>query len=243
MFSNRYIFIYSTILVVVVAAVLAFAALMLQPFQDKNAEVEKIQNLLASINVSSTPENAESLYDKHFIEELAIDKNGNVVSSYKNRKLLQGDVRPFNIDLKSEQYKNQTGGNPAFPLYIYEKDGEQGYVVPLLGTGLWGPVWGNIAFAGDFNKVVGTTFGHKGETPGLGAEIALPVFQHEFINKQIFDESGTFKSIAVKKAADKNSPYEVDAISGGTITSTGVSNMIHDCLAFYQPYILKLKTQ
>ncbi len=244
MFSNKYIFIYSAILVVVVAAVLASTAFSLQPFQDKNVEVEKIQNLLAAVGEPSTKENAQELYNKYFTEELAIDSKGEIVSLYKAGKKAEGqDIRPFNIDLKAQQKLHKDGKESVMPLYVYEKDGKRLYVVPLLGTGLWGPIWGNIAFSIDFNTIVGSTFDHKGETPGLGAEIANKPFQERFLGKKIFDQNNHFTSVTVKKAADKNSEHEVDALSGGTITSNGVSAMIHDCLSFYQPYIQGLKKQ
>jgi Na+-transporting NADH:ubiquinone oxidoreductase subunit C len=131
----------------------------------------------------------------------------------------------------------KSGEDVAFPLYIYEKDGQRGYVVPLQGSGLWDDIWGNIALASDFNTVVGVTFDHAGETPGLGAEIATKGFQEPFIGKHIYDANGNFTSVPVKKNAVDN---EVDAISGGTITSTAVSDMLYNDLNFYQNYRNKI---
>jgi Na+-transporting NADH:ubiquinone oxidoreductase subunit C len=98
-----------------------------------------------------------------------------------------------------------------------------------------------------FSTIAGVTFGHKGETPGLGAEISTPVFQKQFDNKQIFDQQGVFVSVKVVKGGVKNSTtvpeiHGVDAISGGTITSDGTSEMIEDCLRNYLPYFNKMKT-
>ena len=233
-FSNRYIFIYATVLVLVVAAVLSTTAYLLKPLQTKNANIEKVQNLLAAINVEASFDEAEDLYKKYFVEELGVNKQGDVVSTYsvKNDKL-EGNERPFFIDVLKQQALLKSGGDAIFPLYVYEKDGQKGYVVPLQGSGLWGAIWGNIALASDFNTVVGVNFGHASETPGLGAEIATKAFQEPFAGKHIYDADGKFTSVPVKKNATGN---EVDAISGGTITSTAVSDMLYNDLNFYQNY-------
>lgn len=237
-FSNKYIFIYATVLVVIVAAVLSSTAVVLKPYQTKNIETEKIQNLLAAVNIEASFDEAEDMYKKYFKEELAINKNGEVVSRYDiNTGNLEGDIRPFAIDVKKHQALLKAGDDVAFPLYIYEKDGQKGYVIPLQGAGLWGDIWGNIALASDFNTVVGVNFGHASETPGLGAEIATKGFQEPFIGKHIYDANGNFTSVPVKKNAVDN---EVDAISGGTITSTAVSDMLYNDLNFYQNYRNKI---
>lgn len=237
-FSNKYIFIYATVLVVIVAAVLSSTAVVLKPYQTKNIETEKIQNLLAAVNIEASFDEAENMYKKYFKEELAINKEGVIVSRYDiNTGNLEGDIRPFAIDVKKHQAMLKSGEDVAFPLYIYEKDGQRGYVVPLQGSGLWDDIWGNIALASDFNTVIGVNFDHAGETPGLGAEIATKGFQEPFIGKHIYDANGNFTSVPVKKNATGN---EVDAISGGTITSTAVSDMLYNDLNFYQNYRNKI---
>ena len=237
-FSNKYIFIYATVLVVIVAAVLSTTAVVLKPYQTKNIETEKIQNLLAAVNIEASFDEAENMYKKYFKEELAINKEGVIVSRYDiNTGYLEGDIRPFAIDVKKHQALLKAGDDVAFPLYIYEKDGQKGYVIPLQGAGLWGDIWGNIALASDFNTVVGVNFGHASETPGLGAEIATKAFQEPFAGKHIYDADGNFVSVPVRKNAVDN---EVDAISGGTITSTAVSDMLYNDLNFYQNYRNKI---
>ncbi len=237
-FSNKYIFIYATVLVVIVAAVLSTTAVVLKPYQTKNIETEKIQNLLAAVNIEASFDEAENMYKKYFKEELAINKEGAIVSRYDiNTGNLEGDIRPFAIDVKKHQALLKAGDDVAFPLYIYEKDGQKGYVIPLQGAGLWGDIWGNIALASDFNTVVGVNFGHASETPGLGAEIATKAFQEPFAGKHIYDADGNFVSVPVRKNAVDN---DVDAISGGTITSTAVSDMLYNDLNFYQNYRNKI---
>lgn len=122
------------------------------------------------------------------------------------------------------------------PLYVAEVDQKTYYILPLRGKGLWGPIWGYVAVEGDGNTVYGATFGHKTETPGLGAEIATPFFQDKFPGKKLF--SSNYDGIQVRKG-DASGDQQVDGISGGTITSVGVQDMIQDCLKAYKPYLLK----
>ena len=107
--------------------------------------------------------------------------------------------------------------------------------------GLWGPIWGFVSLESDFNTVYGAYFDHKGETPGLGAEIAEEPFQHQFEGKKIM-EDGKFVSVNVLKTTYKSPlgpEHRVDAISGGTITSNGTDEMLKNCLAPYVSYFEK----
>ncbi len=243
MFSNRYIFIYSIIMVVVVAVLLALAATLLKPFQDTNVRVERMRYILTSMNIDNTAENAEELYDKFITEELVLNEKGEITDVYSKGKQVKGSLRAFDIDLKVELKKKKEGGEMHLPVFKALVDGQPLTIVPLQGKGLWGPIWGYVSLKEDFNTVLGSVFDHKGETPGLGAEIALPEFQKQFVDKKIFDESGKFVSIKVVKGGVKGSKvpeiHGVDAISGGTITSNGTSAMIDSCLVLYLPYIQK----
>ena len=109
--------------------------------------------------------------------------------------------------------------------YTYNIDSKEGIILPLHGTGLWGPIWGYIALD-EGRYIIGAVFDHKGETPGLGGEIASAKFAEQFIGKRVVDDKGSVKPIKLKKNADKANSYEVDAISGGTMTSNGVTDML-----------------
>lgn len=243
--SNSYIFIYSVVMVVIVAAILSTAATVLKPKQEQNVKNEKMSSILASANIESTPENAEELYNKYIVKEIVVNDKGEIVGTFENGSLT-GNARAFDVNLKVEQFKQKNGKDFVAPLFVCDNNGEINYIIPMLGKGLWGPVWGNIAFKDDFNTVVGVIFDHKGETPGLGAEISTKAFQHQFIDKTIFDENGKFLSVTVQKGGAASLPanmqnHAVDAISGGTITSVGVDAMMKDCLKNYVPYIKNQK--
>ena len=231
MFSNRYIFIYSSVMVIVVAIALAIAAIQLKPFQENNKRVEKMQNILTSVNIESTVKNAEELYKKYITETYVVSSKGEKIEN----------VKAFDIDLYYELKKK--ADERQLPIYIAKLDnGDTAFVLALRGKGLWGPIWGYMAFKTDMNTVIGSMFDHKGETPGLGAEIDGKAFQSQFQNKVIFDESGKFTSIqTVKGGAKEGDMHGVDAISGGTITSKGLEKMLFDCLTDYQGFLNKNK--
>ena len=142
----------------------------------------------------------------------------------------------FTVDLKKENAKAEEDRN--LPVYVCtDDDGSKKYVFPVRGTGLWGPIWGYVAMQADFVTIAGAVFDHQGETPGLGAEINTSNFQEQFTGKKIFNASGKFVSIQVNKAGIPETESSVDAISGGTITSKGLEQMLYDCLSLYSTYI------
>lgn len=244
--SDSYIFRYAAIMVILVAAVLSAVAMLLKPAQDKNVAVARMRSILESANIEATADNAIELFEKYIVEEEIISAEGEVVGIYRDGKVESGDTRAFDINLKEELYNKSKGKEFVLPLYIAQVEGKKYYIFPMLGRGLWGPVYGNLAVEEDLSTVGGAMFGHDKETPGLGAEIELPIFETQFMGKKIFDDSGKFTSIKVMKGASKilsgdQLAHGVDAISGGTITSNGVSEMIQSNLENYLPYIQKQK--
>ena len=228
--SSGFTFMFSSVMVIVVAVLLASAAIVLGPYQAKNIRLEKMQNILSSIGIKTTREEAEKLYNQYVKEQLVLNSKGEPITE---------KISAFDIDLKKELDKARLGkaNEQLFPLFVFDKDGKLYYVIPVRGKGLWGPIWGYIALEGDLNTVYGASFGHKGETPGLGAEIETEEFQRQFKGKKIFDEAGNFVSVhLIKGGAAPGDLHGVDAVSGGTITSTGVSEMLQRTINSYLPY-------
>lgn len=224
-FSNTYIFTFSAIMVITVAAILSIVAMQLQPMQKKNFERNKKQNILLSLNIESSKDNAIEKYDKYIVDSYVI--------SHKGEK--KEDVDAFYVNLAKELEKTVEKRN--FPIFVGSVEGSKQYIIPVRGKGLWGPIWGYIALKDDYNTIYGTNFSHDSETPGLGAEIANRPFQKQFIGKKIFDESGNFTSVKVIKGeAPADAKHAVDGISGGTITSKGVDKMLDNVLGSYVPY-------
>ena len=224
--SNSYTFIYASALVILVAALLAVAAVGLKPFQDKNASIAKKIDILKSVGIASTAANAEEKY-KTFVKETYI-----INAAGETQK---GEA--FDVDLANEVKK--AVAERQLPVYVCKiEDGSVKYILPVRGKGLWGPVWGYIAVNDDKNTIFGATFGHKGETPGLGAEIEKESFQVQFQNKKIIKDGKVTFTVA-KGGAKPGDEYAVDAISGGTITSKGVEAMLLECLTAYSVFLSK----
>lgn len=223
--SNLYTFIFAIVMVVVVASALAFTAITLKPLQAENVKKEKMQNILSTIGVNVSRDEAGNMFTDYVKQEVALNADG----------AENTEVNAFGIDLMKETKK--PAKEQAFPLYIAEKEGKRYYVVPLWGAGLWKEIWGYVALDEDQNTIIGASFDHAGETPGLGAEINQSWYEDQYIGKKILDDSGDFVSVtAVKGGADPNDLHAVDAISGGTITSQGVNKMLDERLKNYLPY-------
>ncbi len=230
--GNVYTFIYAAVMVIIVAAALAFTAIKLQPLQEKNVKVEKMQNILQSVGIESTVENADTLYNKYILKQVVVNLEGEEID---------GDA--FTTNLKT-QYK----AKEKFPVYFAKlEDGTEKTIIPLTGKGLWGPVWGYIALESDFNTIFGAVFDHKAETPGLGADINKDWFEHPFRGKTIF-EGDELISITLHKGGKGSAEligdteHGCDAISGGTITSKAVERMLKEEWLFnYEAFLKKNK--
>jgi len=222
--SNAYTFIFAIVLVVLVATILAFASEGTKEKRANNVKLEKMQNILSTLGVDVSREEAGKEYKNYVKEELALKEDGSI----------DKNVNAFKIDLKNEIKK--PASEQRFPLYVAEKDGKKFYVVPLYGAGLWDAIWGYMSLKDDKNTIYGVSFDHKGETPGLGAEINQSWFEDQFKEKQIMDNSKFVSVKVIKGGAPAGDTHGVDAISGGTLTSNGVTNMLQERLQRYLAY-------
>lgn len=227
-FSNRYIFFFATGMVAIVALILSTAALLLQPLQERNAEIEKKSNILASVGVQANADNAEDLYDKYITGSFALNSESEKVE----------DADPFNVDVKKEQRKDLD--ERVFPVFVATlDDGSTSYIMPLEGKGLWGPIYGYISLNEDMRTINGATFDHTSETPGLGAEINESWFEAQFVGKELFEDNEFVGIIVQKGGAEEGDPHAVDAVSGGTITSKALEDMIYNGLVNYVEFLKK----
>ncbi|KAF9658930.1 Na(+)-translocating NADH-quinone reductase subunit C [Tenacibaculum sp. ZH5_bin.1] len=240
--SNVYTVVFAIGMVLVVGALLAFTASSLRPTIDANKRIEKQQNILYAMGVNENDETS--------VEFVSKDKVADEFAKYiKKQLVIEGDnvsedTKAYLIDVKKQQTAAKEGKTRKLPLFVGEKEGKTFYIAPIRGKGLWDAIWGYVAM--DKNMVVqGVFFDHKGETPGLGANIKQRYFMDDFIGEDLMS-NGSFKGIAVSKSnndpknEDKND-NEVDAIAGATITGDGVAAMLKSELALYVPYFKTLK--
>lgn len=249
--GNTYTVIYSTVLVVLVAAILAFVAISLQGKQNENIKLETVSKLLGAAAQAdesfSIAEDADALglYAKHITDAFYVDgngKRGDEMNMGKNNVkdivvTTTSDLKKQNdIMKKIEAGDESLKGELALPVYVFDINGRKITVIPCYGAGLWGPIWGYIAFAEDGRTIVGTVFDHKGETPGLGAKITEKFFCDEFLGKSLDMNNETVFSVA-KQNSLKNPEHGVDAISGATITSQALGKSINIWAKNYGPYL------
>lgn len=233
--SNGYTIIFAIVMVVVVGSLLAFFANATKERRVNNDKVKTQIDILSAMSVEATRSNATDVFNQYIKKQYVIE---GTEATENNEAYL--------IDVKKEQDAAKAGKTQRLPLFVGEKDGETIYIVPVRGNGLWDAIWGYVALNEDLKSINGVYFDHKGETPGLGANITESFFTNDFKGEMIFDATGTYKAVEISKSnGDPNNEdktdNQVDAISGATITGNGVAAMLKKGIALYLPYFETLK--
>ena len=218
--SDSYAIIYASVVVVIVAFLLAGVSSSLRPLQEENIRLDKKKQILSSLNIKNVAD-AAAEYDQVIKSDLIIDNAGVTVKENGGFEVANDAINESNL-----------------PLYVAEVDGEKKYVIPMTGNGLWGGIWGYVAVNSDGNTIYGTYFSHASETPGLGAEIASEKFQSRFPGKSIIADGAVALGVTKKVA---NEASEVNAISGATITCNGVNAMLQNTMNSYKAYLVALQ--
>ncbi len=218
--SNSYTIIYASVMVVIVAFLLAFVSSSLRETQNKNVELDTKKQILAALNIKDVKD-AEAEYNKYVKGDMLMNVDGTLTE---------------NTSAFDTAYEKEAKENNRLQVFVAEVDGEKKYVFPVYGAGLWGAIWGYVALNSDKDTVYGVYFSHASETPGLGAEIASAHFQGEFPGKKTL-ENGEVVLGVVKNGKVEKPDYQVDGISGGTITSVGVDAMLKACLSSYKNFL------
>ena len=218
--SNSYTIIYASVMVVVVAFMLAFVSSSLRSIQSKNVELDTKKQILAALNIKDVKD-AEAEYNKYIKGDMLMNVDGTLTE---------------NTGAFATGYEKEAKEMQRLHVFVAEVNGETKYVFPVYGAGLWGAIWGYVALNADKDTVYGVFFSHASETPGLGGEIASAQFQGEFMGKKTM-ENGEVALGVVKNGKVEKPEYQVDGISGGTITSVGVDAMLKVCLNNYKNFL------
>lgn len=229
MHSNSYTIIFTSIVTIILGSFLSIANGTLKERQDLNIENDSKKNILSSLGYRPESDRSWTSDDIKRIFEQKID------AYVLNAKGGHTDIDPKSIDTETDK-KN-------FPIYVDKEDGEvKGYAIPISGKGLWSTLYGYFAIEPDGITAKGITFYAHKETPGLGGEVDKPWFQKNFVGKRFIDEKENLVGIKVIKGkANPNSPYEVDGISGATITSKGLESFLVEDLKKYEPFFQKIR--
>ncbi len=228
--NSGYTIIYAAVMVIIVALGLAFTHQVLNEQQTANVNIDKMQQILRSLNIDASAAEAQAQYDALVQNAYLVDNEGNKVEGTEG-------TTPDDPAFSTEAGGENAAGLPVFEANI---EGSLKYVLPMEGAGLWGPIWGYLAVDADGSTIYGSEFGHASETPGLGAEIVTPAFRSQFAGKELIKDN-EFRSVAVVKPGQTvaNRDY-VDGISGGTITSKGVDGMLLQSIGAYDKFLMNL---
>ena len=220
--SNSYTIIYASVIVIIVAFLLAFVSSSLKATQDKNVQLDTKKQILAALNIKNV-EDADAEYQKYVKGDMLMNVDGTLTE---------------NTGEFATNYEKEAKEQQRLHVFVCDVDGQTKYVFPVYGAGLWGAIWGYVALNEDKDTVYGVYFSHASETPGLGAEIATDKFQSEFTGKKTL-ENGAVALGVVFYLPQQKADYQVDGISGGTITSVGVDAMLKACLNNYISFLTK----
>lgn len=248
--SNGYIIIFTVVLTIVVGGLLAGASQFLGPAQQRSIDLDTKSSILNAVRNQVKIEEGDDIlavYDKR-ISSLVVDYDGNTITTdAKGNPLVAEKVnilKNYKLDPKDRQY-------PVFKL-VSESDPNtiEAYILPVYGAGLWDKIWGYVAVDSKGETIVGVSFDHKAETPGLGQRIATAEIQDRYEGKKIFDESGALVSVQMMKGEHgggassieyyQGKPHQVDGMSGATLTGNGLNEMLKSYLSSYQNYFKKV---
>ncbi|EAZ79517.2 NADH:ubiquinone reductase (Na(+)-transporting) subunit C [Algoriphagus machipongonensis] len=244
--SNAYIITFSVILTVVLGLLLSGTSQVLGPLQKEAQALDNKKQILGAV---IPLEQIDGMTPQE-INEFYANRVGSLVVNINGEEVTEQDGVAVTADLVdvAKNYK-KPAEERLFPVYIFHKEGNpeavDNYILPLYGAGLWDAIWGYIALDTDMNTVGGVTFGHAGETPGLGARITEPGVQERYVGKTIYNESGELVAVEMQKGEGKDysdDPHQVDGMSGATITGKGVNNMLKNYLSYYEAYLKSQKS-
>ncbi|MDO4930584.1 MAG: NADH:ubiquinone reductase (Na(+)-transporting) subunit C [Bacteroidales bacterium] len=222
--SNTYTILYACGVVIIVAFLLAYVSSALKAPSEANERIDQQKQILASLNLRPDKKDVEAKFKEVVVADPIVDTTGAELKADGGFNVARKEIAATNL-----------------PVYVCNVDGETKYVLPLVGKGLWGTIWGYLAINDDCETIYGAYFSHESETAGLGALIADQPFQDKFKGKKIHDGAGNYLKVVKFGAKQDNPDIECDGISGATLTINGVSSMLHDYLKMYQNYLLSKK--
>ncbi|HCM78089.1 MAG TPA: NADH:ubiquinone reductase (Na(+)-transporting) subunit C [Cytophagales bacterium] len=241
--SNTYIIIFTLITTVFVGGTLAVTSILLGPRQALSIEYDTKSQILGAVMNITEKDDVLGIYDNR-IKSLVVNYQGEEVKTdAKGQPLVAEKVDVAkNYKLKPEER--------LFPVFKYvsaeDPNKIDAFILPVYGNGLWDRIWGFMALDNQLETVKGISFGHKAETPGLGARISDdPIISQRYEGKKIYNEQGKLVSVDMVKG-EKGEPldaHHVDGMSGATMTGNGVNKMLMEYLNCYESYFKKVKAQ
>lgn len=250
MHSTKYVIKFVIIMTLLVALILSLMSTGLKSIHSKNEAVFNKKAILASVNdflpggstaSSLSAEEVERIFSDN-ITQKALKSDGTIATA--DEVAAAGYPSGLAEDIDTGKERKKPYDQRIYPLFIYSNEGKSYYITSVRGSGLWDEIWASVAISDDYNTIVGISFDHKSETPGLGAEIKdNPAFGNGFKGKKLFNSSGVYKSVEAVKGGIRDQDHQVDVISGATITVNGVSEMLYNGIKVYIPYFESIKNK
>ena len=241
MHSTNYVITFILIITTVVAVGLTGLREATKPMADANEALFNKKGVLNSIQAHFGDELPKD-WDDEKVKEVYESKVKEFVYDYQGNPI--DSLKAIDLEKDRDKVNKLPVEERPFPVWVYEDGGKKYYVISVYGKGLWDKIWGCVAFEGDMQTIAGASFDHKGETPGLGAEIKdSQAWYSKFIGRKTLNAEGEVAGVVVRKGGAKDKDFEVDAISGATITCDGVTEMMVRGVSDYQPIFAALKKQ
>ena len=224
------------------AVIVSVTAVSVRPEQNLNIENEKKLKILAAAGIVTDEVEKEFSNIETLYVDFASGQLVQVESNYDHIKA-SGSAQSSSIVPKDQDIAILKRRENIAPIYVWysEEKQIQKVVLPIRGYGLWGTLYGYISLDSDLNTVKGIEYYDHKETPGLGGEVDNPDWKSDWDGKKVYDSSG--KVILYVTKGPSSEEYEIDGISGATLTSNGVTNMIRYWLGEngYGPVLQKLR--
>ncbi|GAB3110700.1 Na(+)-translocating NADH-quinone reductase subunit C [Aestuariicella hydrocarbonica] len=218
-------------LCIVCSVVVSTAAVMLKPAQQANKQLDFNRNILAAAGLlepgKSVPEQFKQITVK--LVDMETGKFTEVpegADKYDQRKASKDPDRSTSLSGEEDLAKIKRRVDVAKVYLVENENGVETVILPIKGYGLWSTLYGFLALGSDLNTVVGLGFYEHGETPGLGGEVDNPKWKSQFEGKKAYDEDGSVGLTVIKGTAPQGSDHKIDGLSGATLTSKGVDNLI-----------------
>ena len=236
MFSKTYSIGFIVVATIIAASLLASANLALKDRQQANVEADKKKKILAAIGMPVEPGTPSPEVNKIFDENVLtiyVDTAGKEVEAPQGKFDHLKTLKTYSVHVNPVVKDPKATKDPleGLVLELFAQKGEDGkpsaYVVPLYGKGLWGTMYGFLTLGGpQFNDIHALVFYEHIETPGLGGEVENPRWKALWDGKKVRDADGAYQIRVIKGSAPTDSLHEVDGLSGATITSRGVTNLL-----------------
>jgi len=232
--SIKKTFVVALLLSLVSSMLVSLSAVVLRPLQVENATLDRQRNILAAANLLDEDTDVGDAFAR--IEAHVVDLDSGQFSdevdagSLDQRRAARDPATSVALSRKQDIAGIGRRSRFATVYLVREGDAVEAIILPIHGYGLWSTLYGFIALGPDLDTVVGLTYYEHSETAGLGAEVDNPAWLSQWQGRRVFDASGT-PVLRVAKgtstATGDGAVYEVDGLAGATLTSDGVTNMLH----------------